>query len=343
MNRDEVVWYYRLGGSTLGPVAWTEIEELIEDSMEPEDLLVARGGDTEWTSVAATLVAHPELKKSVPPVEATAEPEAEPEAETPWATLDEQPSSAAEQVMAEAANDRHTGARPRVEAAPAAVAPGATAGPGGMPIEHGLGKWIGQAWTMVTGDLATFVLGVLLAGIVTIVTIGICGPPMQAGIVLMALKRFRGEPISSGTVLEGFQYFLPAWGVTLVVIGASIVLNLPLALPAIIIAGAGNGEQVAEALQLVSNTWGQVVGLLIAAVIFYAMVLVVDRNLGSIDAIKGSWAVTSTQLLSYVGMSFVLQLIASAGVLACCVGVLVTAPMVPCAQVAAYMYHFRNR
>lgn len=341
MNRDDVVWYYRLGGSTLGPVSWVEIEEIIADSMDAEHLLVARGGDAGWISAADALAEHPELKEPEPVAH---EPAPEPVTEPPvdaWSLLDEAPSGAATEVLGQAAVARDTARQIQGPAIPPDEALGARLGQRGMTPEHGLGQWIGQAWTMVTSDIASFALGLLLAGLVTIVSLGICGPPLQAGLFIMALKRFRGEDISPGTVFEGFQYFLPAWGVTLIVVGVSLALTAPLTIP-VVIAQQGDAEQVMQALQMLSNTWGQIVGLAIGAAMFYAMVLVVDRNLGTIDAVTGSWEATKLNFMSYVGMVFVFQLIASAGILACCVGLLVTAPMVPCAQVATYMYHFRN-
>lgn len=341
MNRDEAIWYYRLGGRTLGPVSWAEIEEIARDSVDAEHLQVARGGDAGWVSAADALAEHPELKA---PEAAVPEPEPEPQArgasDEDWALLEEEPSGAAEEVLSEAAEERHTG---RSVSRPAGQTHEPQLGPGAMTPEHGLGKWIGQAWTMVTGEISSFALGVLLAGLVTIVTLGICGPPLLAGIYVMALKRFRGEEISPGTVFEGFEYFLPAWGVMLLMVVASFVLTAPLSVPATVLAGQDGGGEIGAFLQMVANVWGQIVGLAIAAAMFYAMVLVVDRRLGTIDAVTGSWEATKLNFMSYVGMALVLQIIGSAGVLACCVGILITMPMVPCTEVAAYMYHFRNK
>ena len=103
MNRDEAVWYYRLGGHTLGPVSWAEIEQLTRDTVNASELMVARGGDPGWTTAADVAAAHPELAASAAPaapvaaqpvaadgdwnVPDAAEPEAEaPVSDIPWAT-----------------------------------------------------------------------------------------------------------------------------------------------------------------------------------------------------------------------------------------------------------------
>lgn len=323
--RDEVVWYYRLGDQTLGPVPWIEIEALTRDTLDGPDLLVARGGDQTWQAAQEVLRAHPELAGG-------------PEPETVgWMTAAEAPARAPE-----------TGGWPVEEAGPA----GAAATPltvhrpavlveSGLPREPGLGAWISQAWQVVTGNLGAIIGGMLLAGLVSIVSLGICAPPLQAGLVLMLLRAFRGEQISAGMVFDGFQYFVPAWGLALLTLGIVLVLNAPLMIPTLILQSQDGDQSLLAVLNLVGNVWGQIVGLGMGAALFYALILIVDRNLGTMAAVQTSWETTKGNFLSYVGIVFVLQLLAGLGVIACIVGVLVTAPLAPASQVAAYRYHFR--
>ncbi|MFP4250661.1 MAG: DUF4339 domain-containing protein [Armatimonadota bacterium] len=339
MNRDDTVWYYRLGGQTLGPVSWTEIEQVTRDAVDPDHLLVARGGDAGWMSASQVIATWPELARG-------GESEAGAAMEAGWGISDESgepastsagwepgPSAAASEVLGAAAVERETG-RP-------APRPGDARYPNEMPTRHGLGAWLGQAWEMVMGDAMSFVFGVLLAGLVTIVTLGIAGPPMQAGLFIMAVKRFRNEQITPGTVFEGFQYFLPSWGVVLIQvllggIGGAVIGGAMGA----VLGAIGADPQSIEAF---GQVIGSVVSIVVAAALFYAMVLVVSAGAGAMDAMRGSWEMTKPEFLSYVGMTIVLQLVVSAGALACGVGLLITAPLLPCAVVAAYMYHSRRR
>ena len=48
------------------------------------------------------------------------------------------------------------------------------------------------------------------------------------------------------------------------------------------------------------------------------------------------------EFMKYIGITIVLQLLVMAGALACGLGMLITAPMLPCAVVAAYMYQVRR-
>lgn len=194
----------------------------------------------------------------------------------------------------------------------------------------------------MTGNLGAIIGAMLLAGLVSIVSLGICAPPLQAGLVLMLLRAFRGEQISAGMVFDGFQYFLPAWGLALLTIGIVLVLNAPLMIPTLILQSQDGNQNLLAILNLVGNAWGQIVGLGMGAALFYALILIVDRNLGTMAAVQASWETTKGNFLSYVGIMFVLQLLAGLGVIACIVGVLVTAPLAPASQVAAYRYHFRT-
>jgi hypothetical protein len=341
LNRDDAIWYYRLGGQTLGPVSWAEIEQVTRDAVDPGHLLVARGGDAGWMSASQAIATWPELGRR-------AESEAGVGMQAGWGMSDEAeepastsvgwepgPSTAASEILGAAAVERETGRpAPRPKSEPGRY-------PNEMPTRHGLGAWLGQAWEMVMGDAMSFVLGVLIAGLVTIVTLGIAGPPMQAGLFIMAVKRFRNEQITPGTVFEGFQYFLSSWGVMLIQvllggIGGAVIGG---AMGAVLSAVGADPESIAALGQVI----GSVVSIVVAAALFYAMVLVVSAGTGAMDAVRGSWEMTKPDFLSYVGMTIVLQLVVSAGALVCGVGLLITAPMLPCAVVAAYMYHSRRR
>jgi hypothetical protein len=343
MNREDAVWYYRLGGQTLGPVSWAEIEEVTEDAVDADRLLVAQAGDSRWVKASQAMTERPDLgEESGYPTEPESEQdwglveEGGPEPQSAgWVETEPAPSAAASDVLGAAAVERDTGR-------PAPKEPGRRgAYPDEMPRRHGIGAWIGQAWEMVTGEPVAFIFGTVLAGAVTVLTLGLAGPPMQAGLFVMAVKRFQNKPISAGTVFEGFNYILPAWGVVLLqmliggIAGAAIGGGIGAVL------GAAGADQ--QTIASVGQTIGYIVNILVAAALFYAMVLVVNSGVGPLDAIGGSWEMTKDSYASYVGMTVLLQLVASAGALACGVGVLLTAPMLPCAVVAAYMYHARKR
>ena len=320
MTRDEAIWYYVLGGQTLGPVPWSEIEALTRDTVDAQDLLVARGGASEWRSAAQTLAEFPELAPEA------AEPEPIPGFEMPAAPA----------------------AMPAAPAAPpvSAVAPGVG---GAFVPGHGLGQWLGQAWEMVILEVWPWVGAMALMMLVSMVTLGIAGPPLMTGLYMMALKRFRGEPIGAGDVFGGFSRFLSSWGLNLVMMIPAVIVIAPLmilmVIPMMTMDGGGEMDPAA-ALGLMSiyvlAPLAQVLVLAVQAIFFYSWVLVAE-GYGAWESVTMSWEKIRENYWSYLGMYLVLSIIAGLGSYACYVGLFVTWPLLPCAQVATYMWHFGTR
>jgi hypothetical protein len=312
-------WYYRLGGRTLGPVSWAEIEQLTKDAIDGGDLLIARAGDEQWRSAAEVIDERADAADEEPPeIAAEAEPEPEP------------------------------------EPAPSVAAPGPTRAP--VPAgpakeftpEHGLGKWIGQAWEMVINEIWAWVGGLLLMMLVAGLTLGITGPPLAAGLYMMALKRYRGDEIRAGSIFEGFGRFASSWGLALIMAIPMVLLMAPVmilfAIPAIQAQGGGNMEDLAVGVTLAAYVLMPAMWLLIMAVqtiFFYSWVLVAD-GYRAWESVTMSWEKVGRQFWSYVGTWLVLSILAGIGSYACYVGWFLTYPLLPCAQVAAYMWHFRR-
>jgi uncharacterized membrane protein len=59
----------------------------------------------------------------------------------------------------------------------------------------------------------------------------------------------------------------------------------------------------------------------------YSFPLIIDRELGAMEGLLLSWKTVHRQWFRVFGLLIVLCLIMAAGVLACCVGVLFTAPL----------------
>ncbi len=318
----DAVWYYRLGGRTLGPVSWAEIEQLTTDAIDAEGLLVARAGDKQWRSAADIIDKRADEAEEAEP-EAPSEPEVAPAVAAP-------------------------GAEPEI--VPAAVEPPATPdGPANeFTPEPGLGKWVGQAWEMVINDIWAWVGALLLMLLVSTVTLGIAWPPLTAGLYMMALKRYRGEEIGAGNIFDGFRRFASSWGVTLLMAIPSVILMAPMmilfAIPAMQAQGGGVAEDLAVGVTVVAYIAMPIVWLLamaVTAIFFYSWPLVAD-GYRAWESVTMSWEKVSQNFWSYVGIWLVLTLLASVGSYACYIGWFLTYPLLPCAQVAAYMWHFRH-
>lgn len=210
-----------------------------------------------------------------------------------------------------------------------------------MTPVFGLRAWIGQAWEIVSSESAGFFAAGVLLWVLGAFTLMICAPPIHAGMYIMALKRFRGEAIAGATVFEGFHHF----GQVLLLYLLMLLLALPVGLvAAAALLGAGVLSETPAIVQWFgTGFWlGFTVGTVLPlAVAFYAVPLIVDREMSALEALSASWAVTRTDFVSYLGMALVLSLLAWSGVALCWFGLMVTMALLPAAQVAAYRYHFR--
>jgi uncharacterized membrane protein len=77
-------------------------------------------------------------------------------------------------------------------------------------------------------------------------------------------------------------------------------------------------------------------GLIVAGLLFFTYPLIVERKLGVIEAMRVSSEMTKPNLLTFTLFAFLVQLIASAGSIACYVGLLATWPLMFTMTAAAY-------
>lgn len=295
-DRDEPVWYYQLGDEVIGPVSWREIEELLADTFDAKELLVARAGDRKWRSAQEI--------------------------------IDEFEEAEAEDEDAEEADAAE-------EAPPKPLTP-----------VFGLKPWLAQGWRIVSDDLRRFVAADILLIALSAVSLMVCFSALHAGLYDMALKRFRGEVQENLGVVAGFRYFGRALGLYLVlfVIGLPLGVVAMLGLVALLIVFQARPE--VQLLSLLS-TWffWIVVSLGMAlpgAAAFFAMPLIVERDMGAMEAVKASWALTRSDYFSYLGMTIVFGFLSALGGVICWIGLVITLPILPAAQVCVYKHYFRD-
>ena len=114
-----------------------------------------------------------------------------------------------------------------------------------------LGKALSSAWAVEKANLVLMIVGVILAGLVTNVTCGICGAAAMAGVMSVGLRLLDGDPKKPeiGDVFSCLKYTLPALVLLIIgqlgaiICGIGALVTLPLAFLAIIrMADTGNTE-----------------------------------------------------------------------------------------------------
>jgi uncharacterized membrane protein YvlD (DUF360 family) len=118
-----------------------------------------------------------------------------------------------------------------------------------------------KGWDAFTADIVPFLVGALIAGLLSIVTLGILAGPLTAGLYNMAVLRMRdGRPAEIGDVFSCFDRF---WSY----LWAAIVLVVLIGLASLTIVG----------------------GVLLATIWIYVFPFMVDRRMGLGQAMSASY------------------------------------------------------
>jgi hypothetical protein len=118
-----------------------------------------------------------------------------------------------------------------------------------------------NGWNAFTADIVPFLVGALIAGLLSIVTLGILAGPLTAGLYNMAIRRMRdGRRAEIGDVFSCFDRF---WSF----LWAAIVLFVLVGLASLTIVG----------------------GVLLATIWIYVFPFMVDRRMGLTEAMAASY------------------------------------------------------
>lgn len=188
-------------------------------------------------------------------------------------------------------------------------------------VQVKFGEWIEKGFNLYKENLVILVLASLLAGVLSVVTLGILAGPMVAGVLLITLGLFdKKEPKPEvGKLFEGFNYFLNSllfifvWGVALFM--ASFILAT---VPFI----------------------GQLASMFLAcaaqALLMFGLFLIVDKKMDFWPASMESFNKVKTNFWPFLGLSVVVSIIGSIGAIAFGIGVVVTVPIQFCILTVAY-------
>ena len=142
-----------------------------------------------------------------------------------------------------------------------------------------------------------------------------------SGYYNVVIKQLRGAQISIADFFDGMKYFIPTFGVTALVGAITFIGNLACCL-------------------------GSLFQLLILGLLMFAYPLIVDRGMGTIDALKTSFDFTKQNAFMFILFGIVIHLIGGVGVIFCCIGVIFTTPIllntVGCAYRDCFMVQNTN-
>jgi len=253
----------------------------------------------------------------------------------------------------------------------AQTAPALPSVPGRPAAPLGVIDALGMGWRLLMSDfwglwLPAFVLTLVLmaASNFGIVAAVLVQPPLMVGLYWLVARKIDGAPVKIGDVFEGFQQrfgqsvvaWLPVSLVSLVFGFAIALLVMVPMIGMMAIAGAGgHADEVAVAAAVV--VLGILVGVGLLLVLFLALFIfclfftfvfpaVWDHPESGWEAMRVSARLVRSRFWSVLGLAILVFLIGAAanlvGLLACCIGVLFTGPLVMVWQTAAITYLYRS-
>lgn len=156
-----------------------------------------------------------------------------------------------------------------------------------------IGEFLGNGWAIVKENLVAYAIATLLMGVISGCSLYILMGPMYLGMFTMCLKGARKEKVEIGDVFAGFQN-----------IGDSIILGLIL---------------------LVAGCTG--VGTLLLPGFTWSYLFMSDKKMGFKAALEANVEMIKKDWVTTLVFPWVVMFIAGLGVIACCVGIFVTAPV----------------
>jgi hypothetical protein len=240
-------------------------------------------------------------------------------------------------------------------------------------IGRGWGLVKGQFGITVGGfclyTLVMFGLGMLgsiplIGGLFSIASL-FMGGPMLGGLYYLYLRVLRGGPAQAGDLFAGFKKAFFQLFLGQLVVGLLVGLCLvPAAVTVafVLLPALGHGQILQEMLhhqqvsaqevsqqlaQVKPEQWALAGGVFLLCLVpavflkmswLFTLPLIIDKELDFGAAMRTSWQRVNRHWWQVFGLVLVAAVVGALGLLACCVGVLVTAPI----QVAAMMYAYET-
>lgn len=198
-----------------------------------------------------------------------------------------------------------------------------------------------EGWELIKQDywifFAVALVGLLIGGI----TMNVLAGAMLCGIFYCYLQRYDGQPVVFDNLWKGFQWWLPAFLAMLIMVVPMMFVFGILYAPIIAAAVMGSRLSESEMMALLLGAFAVDLVFIILMVCFHTLLmftfpLMVDRNLGVIEAMKtsakGVWR-NLGGIAGFYGISIVMYFV---GALACGIGAYFVIPIILAGTVVAY-------
>lgn len=169
-----------------------------------------------------------------------------------------------------------------------------------------------RGFNLYKENITTLLIVTLLAVIISAATIGILAGPMFAGTVFVVLGLIdRKEPKPEiGDLFKGFNYFIPSLVFMILFMVASLV-----------------GRFILLFIPVLGFFLSILYSMALSTAVIFVIFYIVDRQMEVVAALQKSVEVVKTNFWIFLGLNIVAGVVSSLGVIACGIGVIVTAPL----------------
>lgn len=175
-------------------------------------------------------------------------------------------------------------------------------------------------------------VGMLIGGAVPF---GILMGPMMCGLYLCYQQRMNGGQARFELLFKGFDYFVPSLIATLIMVGISLVIFIPIYVIMMVVifgavAASGGGDQAIMTMlpiMLVLDVVIVAASILIYVPFVFVYPLIVDRQLNGLDAVKLSARAAFQNIWTVLAILVVNSLLTMVGVCLCYVPAILLMPL----------------
>ena len=229
-----------------------------------------------------------------------------------------------------------------------------------VPSAIDAGGCVSNAWNLVKQNYGMYLgialVGMIMAGCIPCISLFLVGPVL-GGIYFVFLREMRGEPVEFGMMFKGFDKFVPLMAIGLIqsipeIIGQ--ILRLFVNLGQLGLSGSrgrnaqffqSSGPDVALAsgfliIILIVAFVFIIFGIVWRVLLFFAVPLAMENDLGPVEAIKLSAKAATSNIGGLIVLFIFEFLIALVGILALCIGIFFVIPILYAANAFAYRQVF---
>ena len=184
-----------------------------------------------------------------------------------------------------------------------------------------IGSVLNRAFELYKQNLATLLIVTLLGGIISVASVGVLAGPMYAGLIVVALGLLdKKQPAPAiGDLFKGFEYFVPSLIFCILMFVVMFV-----------------GQFILAFIPLIGWLLRMALNFAVPTFVMFTMFNIVDRKMEISAAIQASLDVVKGNFWIFLGLYIVASVIAGLGVIACGIGLVVTAPMALAMFTVAY-------